>query len=120
MKTINELLCYVMHDFVSKHSDEIKESYACLGFRDKNDMLQQIKDEFEVAYWALTELLDWGMSKCYLREMFIEEETDEYTVFKFSSKDGMRYLICKYPLHDPIEIYEVKKVTKMVEVTMWE
>lgn len=120
MKTINELLCYVMHDFVSKHASEIKVSYHILGFDSKKDMLHKIKTDPEVAYWALTELLDWGMSKCYLREMFIEVETDEYTVFKLASKGGMRYIICKYTLHKPIEIKEVKKVTKMIEVTMWE
>ena len=83
-------------------------------------MLSQIKNDADIAYWALTELLVWGLAKDYCREMFVYEETDTFTVFKLNEDGRSRYLICKYDLHKPIEIKEVRKVTKFVEVNTWE
>ena len=129
MKDIKKLLCETMYKFVKEHIDEVTEkkdifghnvTYDDLGFKSKNDMLSQIKNDADIAYWALTELLVWGMSKDYCRELFVKEETDTFTVFKLQDGDNERYLICKYELHKPIEIKEVKKVAKLVEVNTWE
>ena len=130
MKDINKVLCESMYNFVKKHVDEVTEkkdifghnvTYDDLGFKSKSDMLSQIKNDADIAYWALTELLVWGLSKDYCREMFVYEETDTFTVFRlFDSDLNERYLICKYDLHKPIEIKEVKKVTKLVEVNTWD
>lgn len=129
MKDINKVLRESMYNFVKVHVDEITEkkdifghdvTYDDLGFKSKSDMLSQIKNDADIAYWALTELLVWGLSKDYCREMFIAEETDTFTVFKLNDDGRSRYLICKYDLHKPIEIKEVKKVIKLVEVNTWE
>lgn len=129
MKDIYKVLCESMYNFVKVHVDKVTEkkdifghdvTYDDLGFKSKNDMLSQIKNDADIAYWALTELLVWGLAKDYCREMFVAEETDTFTVFKLNDKGHCRYLICKYDLHKPIEIKEVKKVTKLVEVNTWE
>lgn len=130
MKDINKVLCESMYNFVKKHVDEVTEkkdifghnvTYDDLGFKSKSDMLSQIKNDADIAYWALTELLVWGLAKDYCRSMFVYEETDTFTVFRlFDSDEKERYLICNYELHKPIEIKEVKKVTKLVEVNTWE
>lgn len=129
MKDINKVLCESMYNFVKVHIDEVTEkkdifghnvTYDDLGFKSKNDMLSQIKNDADIAYWALTELLYWALSRDYMHELFIQEETDTFTVFKLQDGDNERYLICKYELHKPIEIKEVKKVTKLVEVNTWE
>lgn len=129
MKDIKKVLCKRMYEFVKEHIEEVTEkkdvcghnqTFEELGFKNAKDMLKQIKNDYEVAYWALTELLDWGMPKDYCREEFVEVENDKYTVFKVCDKDKMRYFICKYSLHEPIEIKEVLKVTKLVEVNTWE
>ena len=129
MKDINKVLCESMYEFVKEHVNEVTEkkdifghdvTYDDLGFKSKDDMLSQIKNDVDIAYWALTELLDWGLAKDYCREMFIAEETDTFTVFKLNDDGRSRYLICKYDLHKPIEIKEVRKVTKLVEVNTWE
>ena len=129
MKDIYKALCERMYEFVKEHVDEVIEkkdifghvvTYDDLGFKSKSDMLSQIKNDADIAYWALTELLVWGLAKDYCREMFIAEETDTFTVFKFQDGDNSRCIICKYDLHKPIEIKEVKKVTKLVEVNTWE
>lgn len=129
MKDIKKLLCERMYEFVKEHINEVtekkdifghSETFENLGFKNANDMLRQIKNDADVAYWALTELLVWGLAKDYCREMFVEEETDTFTVFKLLDGEMERYLICNYELHKPIEIKEVKKVTKLVEVNTWE
>ncbi len=129
MKDINKVLCERMYEFVKEHINEVtekkdifgrSETFENLGFKNAKDMLRQIKNDVDIAYWALTELLMWGLAKDYCREMFVKEETDTFTVFKLQDGDNERYLICKYELHKPIEIKEVKKVTKLVEVNTWE
>jgi len=129
MKDINKVLCESMYNFVKEHVDEVTEkkdifghdvTYDDLGFKSKSDMLSQIKNDADIAYWALTELLVWGLAKDYCREQFVYEETDTFTVFKLKDNECERYLICNYELHKPIEIKEVRKVTKLVEVNTWE
>ena len=129
MEDINKVLCKSMYNFVKIHIDEVtekkdifghNETFEHLGFKDADDMLRQIKNDSDIAYWALTELLVWGLAKDYCREMFVAEETGTFTVFKLNDDGRSRYLICKYDLHKPIEIKEVRKVTKLVEVNTWE
>lgn len=129
MKDINKVLCERMYEFVKEHINEVKEkkdifgrpqTFESLGFNDANDMLKQIKNDNEIAYWALTELLYWALPRDYMHELFIQEETDTFTVFKLDDDGNERYLICKYELHKPIEIKEVRKVTKLVEINTWE
>lgn len=130
MEDINKVLCKNMYEFVKEHIHEVtekkdifghSETFENLGFKNANDMLRQIKNDVDIAYWALTELLVWGLAKDYCREMFVYEENDTFTVFKFFDSDANeRYLICKYDLHKPIEIKEVRKVTKFVEINTWE
>lgn len=129
MKDIKKVLCERMYEFVNEHINEVTEkkdifgrsqTFESLGFKDANDMLKQIKNDEETAYWALTELLYWALPRDYMHELFIQEETDTFTVFKLNDDGRERYLICKYELHKPIEIKEVRKVTKLVEVNTWE
>ena len=129
MKDIYKVLCESMYEFVKEHVNEVTEkkdiigrsqTFESLGFNDAKDMLKQIKNDADIAYWALTELLVWGLAKDYCREMFVAEETDTFTVFKLNDDGRSRYLICKYDLHKPIEIKEVRKVIKLVEVNTWE
>lgn len=129
MKDIKKVLCETMHKFVKEHINEVTEkkdifghpqTFESLGFNDAKDMLRQIKNDEEIAYWALTELLYWALPRDYMHELFIQEETDTSTVFKLQDGDNERYLICKYELHKPIEIKEVRKVTKLVEINTWE
>lgn len=129
MKDIKKVLCERMYEFVKEHINEVTEkkdifgrpqTFGSLGFKDAKDMLKQIKSDDEIAYWALTELLYWALSRDYMHELFIQEETDTFTVFKLQDDGNERYLICKYELHKPIEIKEVRKVTKLIEINTWE
>lgn len=129
MKDIKELLCKNMYEFVKEHINEVEEkkdmfghsqTFQSLGFRNANDMLEQIQNDYSVAYWALTELLWWALSHNYTCELFTEEETEMHTVYKLDDKGCKRYFICTSEITEPTEIKEVRKVTKLIEVNTWE
>lgn len=131
MEDIKKLLCKNMYEFVKEHINEVEEkrdlfghsqTFQSLGFKNDKDMLKQIKNDLSVAYWALTELLYWALSRNYTREFFTEEEAgdDTPTVYKLNDKGCERYFICTSEMNEPIEIKEVRKVTKLVEINTWE
>ena len=131
--SIEELLCSEIHKFVKEHIDEVEnkknfwdknQTYDELGFKNRSDMLKQIKEDPQIALWALTELMVWGMSKThdrlatdYRRQLFVEEETEDGDIYY---KIGDRYFIAHFYYYGPDTIKEVKKVTKLVEVNTWE
>ena len=102
-----------MWRFVKNHTDEIKDSYEDLGFNSKTDMLNAIKLDWETAYWALTELCEWGMTTNYNKKLFFVEEGDDYYCYKI----GKRYF--KKVYNSP-SIVEVKPVVKTIKVLRWE
>lgn len=131
--SIKELLCSEIHKFVKEHIDEVEnkknfwggnQTYDELGFENRDDMLKQIKKDPEIALWALTELMVWGMSKThdkkvtnYCYQLFVEEETEDGEVYY---KIGNRYFVADFSYLGPDTIKEVKKVTKLIEVNTWE
>lgn len=133
VKDIKQHLCDEIHKFVNEHIDEVenkinfwgrKQTYDELGFKNRSDMLKQIKENHEIAFWALTELLDWGMSKehsekstKYCKELYVyEEDEDGNIVYKI----GDRFFVASHRYKEPFIIKEVKKVTKLIEVNTWE
>lgn len=123
MKDIKKHLCDEMHKFVKGHIDEVEnkkyvlgnnQTYEELGFKNRTDMLRQIKNDPRIAFWALTELCNWGMSKDYCRELFIGEETDDIIVYKVRN----RFLVGT--LNEDDGIIEVKPIKKTIVVNTWE
>jgi hypothetical protein len=134
---IEKLICNEIYKFVKEHIDEVenkltiwgdRQTYQELGFKNRIDMLKQIKNDVEVAVWALQELMVWGMSPnhnkfChdYTKELFTEDisEEESCTIYKVGNPE--RHFTTKYNRHTRItSITEVKRVTKLVEVTKWE
>lgn len=134
---IEKLICKEIHKFVKEHIDEVenkltiwddRQTYPELGFNNRADMLKQIQNDIEVAVWALQELMVWGMSPNhnrfshdYTKEMFSEDirEEENWTIYKVGNPS--RYFTTKYNRYtNTTSITEVKKVTKLVEVTEWE
>lgn len=114
MKTdIKQHLCNTMWRFVKNHAGEIEDSYENLGFKNKTDMLNAIKFNWETAYWALTELCEWSMTTNYNKKLFFVEEGDDYSCYKL----GKRYF--KKAYNNP-SIVEVKPVVKTIKVLRWE
>ncbi len=125
MKDIKKHLCDEMHKFVKEHIDEVEnkktiwgknQTYEDLGFKNRTDMLRQIKNDHEIAFWALTELCNWGMSKDYCRELFIEEENDDILVYKVEN----RFFVGNYVSDIETYIREVKPTKKTIVVNVWE
>ena len=112
MVTIEQHLCNTMHRFVKEHLSENRGSYEYLGFDNERDMLKQIKTDWETAFWAMTELCAWWMTKNYLDE-FLVSEADNYNIYKI----GDRFIKKSY--HED-GIVEVKQVVKMIPVIDWE
>lgn len=112
MIPIEQHLCNVMWRFVKAHTEEIKDSYENLGFKNKTDMLNAIKLDWKTAWWALTELCVWGMKENYL-SLFLVYESDDYNVYGI----GGRFI--KMSFHED-GIVEVKQVIKMIPVIDWE
>lgn len=122
MKTIQEHLCESMHRFVKKHVDEVEthktfwgkpQTYEELGFKNRADMFKQIKNNWSVAYWALTELCTWGMDENYCGKLFVADEDEDgfTTIFTI---DG------RYFRYANNGIVEVMPKIKLVEVKVWE
>ena len=112
MITIEQHLCNVMWIFVKAHTEEIKDSYEYLGFKNKADILNAIKVDWQTAWWALTELCAWGMEKNHL-DKFLVYEADNYNIYKI----GNRFIKKSY---SEDSIVEVKQVVKMIPVIDWE
>lgn len=135
--TIEKIICKEIHKFVKEHIDEVenklticgdRQTYQELGFTNRADMLKQIKNDVEVAIWALQELMVWGMSPNhnhdshdYTKELFTEDisEEENWTIYKVGNPE--RYFTTEYNRETKTtSITEVKRVTKLVEVTTWE
>lgn len=104
MRDINKELCEYMHSFVSEHLDEITDSYESLGFKDSEDMLEQIKSDVTVATWAISELVIHFMQPNYRNKFYAED--DDYFVFKFLDSEGnIRYFTLQdeYPAEMRLE-----------------
>lgn len=134
---IEKLICKEIHKFVKEHIDEVenkltiwgdRQTYQELGFNNRTDMLKQIENDIEVAVWALQELMVWGMSPNhnhdshdYTKELFTADisEEENCTIYKVGKPE--RYFATKYNRYTmKTSITEVKRVTKLVEVTTWE
>ena len=129
------LFCTNIHDFVKSNIDKITDTWEYLGFKDGEDMLTQLLTDIDVAVWALTELLWWGMDKNYTALEFEECKAsnnnmynlvsdtleDEVTIYKLKDGDKTRYFKLKLNTRTNVfTVIEVKKEKKVIEVAVWE
>ena len=134
---ISKLICKEVHKFVKEHIDEVenkltiwgdRQTYQELGFNNRTDMLKQIENDIEVAVWALQELMVWGMSpnhnhdsRDYTKELFTADISEEDNSTFYKVGNPARYFTTEYNRDTKTTtITEVKRVTKLVEVTKWE
>ena len=102
-----------IHNFIKEHTWELKDSYEYLGFKNEKDMLNQIKTDDQVAMWAFTEIMYWGLkTKDYMNTFKVGEINDETPVFKIDDL----YFICDF---NTWTIKECEYTTKMVEVKIF-
>lgn len=112
---MKQTICNAIYEAVKKYNPAIFTLWKDLGFQDLEDMLNQIKTNFQVAIWALTELehfSDWEND-------FIIDFTEEYGTPIY--KIGDFTFTIEYPPYDgDFIIKPAKKVTKTIVQTFWE
>lgn len=124
MNNLNKIICDTMHKFVSKHIDEVKDSYSNLGFKDSEDMINQIKNDIKTAIWALTELCYWGLKTNYVKMYFLYDETH------WGMLDGGEQLVYTLKIASDHDVYfiidsktmlpiEVESYIRTIEITDW-
>ena len=112
----------MIHDFVSDRLDEVKDDYNKLGFIDASDMLNQIKNNFSIALWALNELLWWGLKENYTKKYFIvseydfDSDTPSVYIMQDSLGNNIYFSIGKDETGE-VSIIEMEPIT--VTITKW-
>lgn len=130
MQDIKQALCSAMYRFVSNKITELKpRSWGqedWFGFKDKADMINSIKTNWEDAAWALTELCEWGFEKRYYFDCFVVDNlNDEYDtpINCIIDDDGnKRYFTLEYSNSSDAmfdSIIEVNRAVELVEVVTW-
>lgn len=126
MKTLKEKFQEVVLNFTKEHSDEIRDTWDYLGFRDYGDMLEKIQNDFNVAVWAFTELFSWGLKRNYRNELFTASLPENFDsdpiVYKITDLTG-ETIYFRLESFDTwnlnYEIVEMTEITEYVKVTKW-
>lgn len=71
--------------FVEDHWQEINLEDIDLSGYTKNNLLKEIKENYCIASWVLTEVMSWGTEKDYIKEYVVENE-EEIFVVKLDNK----------------------------------
>jgi hypothetical protein len=109
---MKQKFCTKVYEFFKDKCDKINGDPKRLGFEDWEDMLTQIKNNFNIALWAITEIPYWYMPDEYEESIRVGYNEDDDVVYKL---DDMYFITI-----DNENITFVKPVTKFVEVTTWE
>ena len=116
---IKQFVCAAAYEFLKKHYNEITDTPEELGFKNKTDFLNSVKNNPLDAIWCIREVFTWAMDEDYCTELFIENE--EQSVYKATYNGETRYYQLEFNDNYEISEYspfnEVVKTTKMIEVT---
>lgn len=113
---MKQKICNIVHDAIKKYKPNIDTPWKDLGCKDFEDLLNQIKTDFQVAIWALTELehySDWES------DFVVDLTDDEYEIPIY--KVGDITFMVELPLHDgDYIITPLKYTTKTIVKYVWE
>ena len=113
---MKQLICNIVHDAIKKYKPNVDTPWKDLGFKDFEDMLNQIKADFQVAIWALTELeyySDWES------DFVIDLTNDEYQTPIYKVGDFTFMIECP-PYDGDYIITPLKHTTKTIVKHVWE
>ena len=114
---MKQTICNAVYTAIKNNADakKITMSWKDLGFRNFDDMLNQIKTNVQVALWVLMELEHFS----YWENDFIIDFTEEYGAPIY--KVGDLTFTIEYPPYDgDFIITPMKKATKTVVQTFWD
>ena len=72
-------------EFVSKNWDKIDLKKIESIHNKKEDFIKEVKEDYYIACWVLTEIMSWGADKDYIKEYKVENEEDIF-VIKINNK----------------------------------
>lgn len=110
---MKQKLCIKIYEFFKDKCDKISETPKYFEFKNWEDMLTQIKNNFNIALWAITEIPYWYMPDEYFESIKAGYDENDDLVYKV---DDIYFITTQY-CNDAIF---VKPVTKLVEVKTWE
>lgn len=67
-------------DFVSNNWDKINREKIETLKSSKKSFIKEIKEDYYIACWVLTEVMSWGADKNYIKEYQVESEDDIFVV----------------------------------------
>lgn len=79
----NKLVTDLAIRFVEEHWDEITNKHGKqINYNQvsKDEMLEAIKADYDIAGWIISEVMSWGCNKNYLRQYIIEGDSDEHVI----------------------------------------
>lgn len=116
MNEFEKLVCEQVSEFVKKNIKSLCYKPSYYAFKNKEDMIKRIREDFQDACWALTELLNWGMN---LDNPFIQDEYNESLIYCIKDSEN-KSIYFKVWLNDNyVYVYNlVKPVEKTIIV--WE
>lgn len=86
MNEAEKLFCEYMYEFTKKNWNKINKE-KCDLTTPKNKFLDEVKTEPFTAHWVLTEVAAWAMDKVYLRELYVDAESEYgFTIIKINDK----------------------------------
>lgn len=113
---MKQKICNIVHDTIKKDNPTIFTPWKDLGFQDFEDMLNQIKTNFQVAIWALTELehySDWESN------FVVDTTNDEYETPIYKVGD-VTFMVELPPYDGDYIITPLKYTTKTIVRHVWE
>ena len=111
---MKQTICNAVYNAIKndESAQKVTMSWKNLGFRDFDDMLNQIKTNIQVALWVLEEFSGYSLWE----NNFVIDIMDDYGTSIYQVED----FTFKILLYDDYEIHPLKKVTKTFTQTFWE
>lgn len=113
---MKQQICDAVYEAVKKYKPNVDTPWKDLGFKDFEDMLNQIKTNFQVAIWALTELehySDWE------HDFVVDTTNDDYEI-PIYKVDDITFMVEFPPYDGDYIITPLKYTTKTIVKHVWE
>jgi len=85
MNEAEKLICRKIFEFVDEHWNEIDLDMMEIS-QTKDEFLNDVLNDVQLALWVFTEVADWGMEKKYLKDWIVEQDNDDFIIIKLDGK----------------------------------
>lgn len=114
---MKQKICNIVYNTIKKDKPNVDTPWKDLGFQDFEDMLNQIKTNFQVAIWALTELEHYSN---WEHDFVVDTTDDEYEIPIYKVGD-ITFMVEFHPHNEGCYIITpLKYTTKTIVKHVWE